>query len=227
VLATVLLALAAAADGGQPSTPSPCDGNAFAQALGTPRRDWQLACLRLDDTRRVIAAVPLVPADRPSAEPRLRMALTSGDGVIWRQDFPFKTGAGPELQEVLAKSEEWLVGLEDQPLGAAHGVRVSVVGHWGTTSMFVREIALLFRLPAAKGPLALLWSGLGNTRESRFDYCRIDGMATFSLIDEHTLERTIELTPTINRESPVPPKRARQLEKACTAKPEAPQRFRI
>jgi hypothetical protein len=227
VLASVLFALAAAVDGGQPPPPSPCDGTAFAQTLGTPRHDWQLACLRLDDTRRVVAAVPLVPPDRPTAEPRLRLALASGDEVIWRQDFPFKAGAGPELQEVLAKSDEWLVGLEAQPLGAARGVRVSVVGHWGGSSMFVREIALLFRLPAAKGPLTLLWSGLGNTRESRFDYCRIDGMATFSLVDEHTLERKIELTPTINRDAPVPPRRARQLEKGCTTKPEAVQRFKI
>jgi hypothetical protein len=222
-----LLALLAATDGGQPPTPSPCDGAAYAGALGTPGHDWQLACLRLDDARRVIAAVPLVPRDRAAAEPRLRMALASGDRVIWRQDIPFKAGAGPELQEVLAKSEEWLVGLEDQPLGAAHGVRVSVVGHWGETSMSVREIALLFRLPPGQGPMTLLWSGLGNTRESRRDYCRIDGMASFSLVDDHTLERKMAQTATINRDAPVPRKQARQLEKGCIAKDEPAQRFKI
>jgi hypothetical protein len=228
-IASLLLALAALADGGvEPPPATPCDGSVFARALAVPRRDWQVACLRLDDARRVIAAVPLVPLDRSAAaEPRLRMALASGDEVVWRDDIPFKRGAAPELEEVLAKSEEWLVGLESQPLGPTRGVRVSVVGHWGGTTMSVREIALLFRVPPGKGPPALVWSGLGNTRESRLDYCRIDGIASFALVDEHTLERTIDLKPTINHETPVAPRRARQLEKECVAKPEAPKRFKL
>jgi hypothetical protein len=212
---------------------SRCDGEPAARTLGVPRHDWQVACLRLDDTRRVIAAVPLAPltgaaATRGRAAPLvLRVALAKGETVVWRDEMRFGPTSPADLREVLDKSEEWLVGIDGQPLGAGAGVRVGVMGHWGSEAMSVREIALLFRLPSDAGPLKLLWSGLGNTRESRLDYCRIEGMASFQLIDERTIERQMRLTPVINREAPVPPRRARALEKGCVVTPQPAQRFSV
>jgi hypothetical protein len=146
---------------------------------------------------------------------------------VWRDEMRFDRGAPADLREVLDKSEEWLVGIDAQALGASSGVRIGVMGHWGSEAMSVREIALLYRLPADAGPLKLLWSGLGNTRESRADYCLIEGMASFQLVDDRTLERQMRLTPIINRETAVPPRRARALEKGCVAKPQPAQRFAV
>jgi hypothetical protein len=181
-----------------------------------------------------MAAVPLTPLGGPSATSKasagplvVRVALAKGETVVWRDDVRFDGAVPPELREVLDRSEEWFVGIDGQALGAAQGVRIGVMGHWGGDAMSVREIALLFRLPAGAGPLERLWSGLGNTRESRYDYCRIDGMASFQLVDDRTLERQMRLTPTINREAKVPRGRARALEKNCVAKPQPPQRFPV
>jgi hypothetical protein len=117
------------------------------------------------------------------------------------------------------------VGIEDLNLGRERGVRVGVVGHWGDQAMSVREIAGLFRLPAEGAPLKPLWVGLGNTRESRLDYCLIEGIATFQLVDDKTLERQMRLTANVNRETKVPRAKARELEKKCTAEPQEPKRF--
>jgi hypothetical protein len=213
---------------------SRCDAEPAARTLGVPRRDWQVACLRLDDSRRVIAAVPLTPlagppVARPGSAPPLvlRLGLAKGDTVVWRDEMRFGAGAPTDLHEVLEKSEEWLVEIDGQPLGTTPGVRIGVMGHWGGEAMSVREIALLFRLPSDAGPLRLLWSGLGNTRESRSDYCLIQGMASFQLVDDRTIERQMRLTPIINRDTPVPRKRARALEKGCVAKPQPAQRFAV
>jgi hypothetical protein len=208
-----------------------CEGEPAARTMGVARRDWQVACLQLDDSRRVIAAVPLAPltgaaAARGRAGPLiLRLALAKGDAVVWRDEMRFGAGTPAVLREVLDKSEEWLVGIDGQALGSSPGIRVGVMGHWGGEDMSVREIALLFRLPGDAGPLKLLWSGLGNTRESRSEYCLIEGMASFQLIDERTIERQMRLTPIINHEVAVPPRRARALERGCVVKPQPAQRF--
>jgi hypothetical protein len=238
------LALPAAALAGPPPPAfSRCDGEPVARTLGLPRHDWQVACLRLDDNRRLIAAVPLAPLEplkmkimTPPKRPRtvaataapplvVRLALAKGDAVVWRDEMRFDRGAPADLREVLDKSEEWLVGIDAQALGATNGVRIGVMGHWGSEAMSVREIALLYRIPSDAGPLRLLWSGLGNTRESRSDYCLIEGMASFQLVDDRTLERQIRLTPIINRETQVPRRRARALEKSCVVTPQPTQRF--
>src|SRR3954454_3801776 len=57
------LALPAGAVAGPPQAFSRCDGEPAARTLGVLRRDGEVACLRLDDTRRVIAAVPLASID--------------------------------------------------------------------------------------------------------------------------------------------------------------------
>jgi hypothetical protein len=237
-----LLALPAGALAGPPPAVTRCEGEPAARILGVPRHDWQVACLRLDDTRRVIAAVPLAPLDplkalvargsKPAAAtpaPPLvvRVALAKGDAVVWRDEMRFDQGAPADLREVLDRSEEWLVGIEGQDLGASNGVRIGVMGHWGSDPMSVREIALLFRLPSDAGPLKLLWSGLGNTRENRSDYCMIEGMASFQLVDDRTIERQMRLTPIINRDTPVPKRRARALEKNCVVTPQPNQRFAV
>jgi len=207
-----------------------CDGAQAAKLLGVATREWQVACWRIEGGRRVIAAVPLAPLTKsaPGAGPLVvRLALAKDEAVVWRDEIRPDGSGAPDLREVLDKSEEWLVGIDDQTLGQDRGVRVGVVGHWGKDSMFVREIALLFRLPSDGAPMRLVWSGLGNTRESRFDYCVIEGIATFQLADDRTLERQIRSRPNINRETRLPRARARALEKKCVAKEQPPQRFTI
>lgn len=218
-----------------------CDGGDGARWLGVATHDWQVACWRLDDGRQVIAAVPLAPLvpqktnvkkdagrESPAGALVVRLALVQNGAVAWRGEVRPDAKTSPELREVLEKSEEWLVAIEDQSLGRERGVRVGVVGHWGNDAMSVREIALLYRLPPASGPLRLVWSGLGNTRESRLDYCLIEGIATFQLVDDKTLERQMRLTPTINHDNThVPRARARALEKKCVAEAPPPQRFPI
>ena len=227
-------------------TPPPaavrCDGAAAAQALGLARQDWHVACLEVEGKKRVIAAVPMTPLGPPptgkTRAPRaalaapplvLWVALSDGAGIIaWKDRLTFDRKAPGELREMLLKSEEWVVGIDDQALGADRGVRVGVVGHWGESTMSVREIALLFRVPAqGSGPLKLVWQGLGNTRESRFDYCQLDGIATFKLLDERTVERQVSMTPIINRDAPVSEKLAGSLEKKCVAKPQPARRFPV
>jgi hypothetical protein len=222
-----------------------CDGSGAAKPLGLSSRDWQVACWRVEDGREVIAAVPLAPlmpvADLVKPHPRktpkpaapqpplvIRLALARDANILWRGEIRPDAKASPDLREVLERSEEWLVGIDDQTLGKERGVRVGVVGHWGEEAMSVREIALLFRLPTAEGAaLHLVWSGLGNTRESRLDYCVIEGIATFQLVDDKTLERQLRLTPAINRETKVPRGKARELEKKCVAEPQEPKRFPV
>jgi hypothetical protein len=237
-----LLPLPTEALAGPPPPFSRCDGEPAARTLGVLRHDWQVACLRLDDTRRVIAAVPLAAIDplkalvarsskpvaaAPAPPLVVRVALAKGDAVVWRDEMRFDQSAPSDLREVLDKSEEWLVGIDGQNLGPSSGVRIGVMGHWGSEAMSVREIALLYRLPSDSGPLKLLWSGLGNTRESRSDYCLIEGMASFQLVDDRTIERQMRLTPIINRETQVPRRRARALEKSCVVTPQPNQRFAV
>ena len=186
--------------------------------------------LRVDPGRRVIAAVPLVPitSAAPGAGPLVvRVALAKDEAVVWRDEIRPNSKSVPDLREVLEKSEEWLVGIDDQTLGRDRGVRVGVVGHWGRDTMLVREIAFLFRLPSDGNALRLVWSGLGNTRESHSEYCLIEGIATFQLVDGSTLERQMRITPNINRETRLPRARARALEKKCVAKEQSPQRFTL
>ena len=232
------------ARGGEPGTR--CDGALVAKLLGLAPRDWQVACWRLDDGRKVLAAVPLprlVPANDTMNAPRsdfpkargpesaaglvVRLGLARDEAVLWRGELRPDARASADLREVLEKSEEWLVGVEDLLLGTQRGVRIGVVGHWGQEVMSVREIALLFRLPTDGGAMRLAWSGLGNTRESRLDYCLIEGMATFQQIDDKTLERQMRITSSINRDTKLPKAKARDLEKKCVVKPEDPRRFPV
>jgi hypothetical protein len=225
-----------------------CDGAAPLEKLGLPASEWQVACWRVEDGRQVVAAVampslkslvaakmvrPATAADagakKPPPDPALvvELAVFKDGALVWRgQAHPDARGA-PELREVLDKSEEWLIGIDDLALGDGRGVRVGVVGHWGGDAMSVREIALLYRLPPEGGAMRLVWSGLGNTRESRQDYCLIEGIATFQLVDDKTIERQMRLTPTINRETKLPRAKAKALEKKCTAEPQDPKRFPI
>lgn len=219
-----------------------CDGSQAVKLLGLPPRDWQGACWRLPDGREVLAAVPLpalVPASliKPPRNPGkskpapatplvVRLGLAKDQAMQWRGEIRPDAKETPDLREVLDRSEEFLVAIEDQALGAERGVRIGVVGHWGADTMLVREIALLFRLPTESGAaMRLVWSGLGNTRESRFDYCRIEGIASFQLLDERTLQREVHVSHNINREIEPPRARARELEKKCVSTPQAAQKF--
>jgi hypothetical protein len=243
-LGAALLAIPAARAGAQPGTR--CDGSQAAKLLGLATRDWQVACWALADGRRVIAGVPLAPLTpaAPATPPGkggrarkreaqtapagplvVRLGLAKDEALLWRGELRPEAKDSLELRDVLEKSEEWLVGIEDQPLGADRGVRIGVVGHWGTDTMIVREIALLYRLPAGAGPMRLVWSGVGNTRESRLDYCRIEGIATFQLVDAGTLERRVHVSHNINHEVQLPRARARALEKQCVPREQPPQRF--
>lgn len=248
LLGAILALEAGPARAVEPSTR--CDGSQAARLLGWAAREWQSACWRTPDGRQVIAAVPLpalVPAavaikppvvkrtdaGRPTPDEGapagplvVRLGLVRDGAVLWRGEIR-PDGKTAEVREVLKKSEEWLVGVEDQPLGEARGVRVGVVGHWGHDLMSVREIAFLFRLPAEAGAMQLLWSGIGNTRESRFDYCRIEGIASFQLVDPRTLERSVHVSHNINRETQLPRPQARALEKKCSPTPQPSQRFPI
>jgi hypothetical protein len=242
-LAQLLVAVVVIA-GGSAQAGTRCDGGAAAKALGLAAREWQVACWQVDDGRQVIAAVPLAPL--PSAaeilkphtpkdgktppQPPLviKLALARDAIILWRGEVRPDAKTSPELKEVLERSEEWLVGIDDVNLGRERGVRVGVVGHWGEEVMSVREIALLFRLPAADGVAPrLLWSGLGNTRESRLDYCLIEGIATFTLVDDKTLERQMRLTANVNRDTKLGRSKARALEKKCAVEPQEPKRFPI
>ena len=235
-LPALLATLFAARASAQPPD-ARCDGAAAARLLGVKSLEWQVACWRIDGGRQVIAAVPLVPlgpSPGPTAKAKareggagplvVRVALASGDRIVWRDEVHPERNASAEVREVLDKSEEWLVGIEDQPLGHDRGLRVGVVGHWGGDVMSVREIVLLYRL-LPEGGLRLVWTGIGNTRESRFDYCRLEGIATFQLVDDHTLERALRLTPSIDHDKQLPRARARALEKKCVVKEQEPQRF--
>jgi hypothetical protein len=220
-----------------------CDGSAAAKQLGLGPREWQVACWRVEDGRQVIAAVPLAPlppagelvrnrlkekkAPPPPPPLVLRLALTRDAAILWRGEIKPEGKSNPDVREVLERSEELLVGIEDQTLGRERGVRIGVVGHWGEQTMSVREIAFLFRLPTDGGALRLLWSGLGNTRESRFEYCLIEGIASFQLVDDKTLERQMRVTSNINRETKVARGKARDLEKKCVAEPQDPRRFPV
>jgi hypothetical protein len=236
--ALLFATLATASSSGRPAVSAAafarCDADPAARTLGVSRRDWHVACLRLDDGRRVIAAVPLVPlagnaAIKPGSAPPLviRLGLAKGEEMVWHSETRLVAAAPADLREVLDKSEEWLVDVDAQTLGAATGVRVGVMGHWGGDVMSVREIALIFRLPPDTGELKLLWSGLGNTRESRSEYCLIEGIATFHLVDDRTIERQMRVKAIVNRDTPVPRQRARALEKGCVVKPQPAQRFAV
>ncbi len=241
LLLLAVTAMSGTAAGAEPGTR--CDGSAAAKALGLGSHDWQVACWRVADGRQVIAAVPLAPLmpaaealkphrklARPAPEQPplvIRLALAQDAAILWRGELRPDAKTSPELREVLERSEEWLVGIEDQTLGRDRGVRVGVVGHWGDEAMSVREIALLFRLPTDGGALRLVWSGLGNTRESRLEYCRIEGIASFQLVDDKTLERQMRVTANINRETKLARAKARELEKKCTAEPQDPHRFPV
>lgn len=224
-----------------------CDGAQAGKLLGLTTRDWQVACWRVEDGRQVIAAVPLAPLtpaldlmksspakpqpkgkQKETAAPlEVRLALARDGAILWRGDMKPEGKNAADLREVLDKSEEWMVGIDDQALGKERGVRIGVVGHWGRDAMSVREIALLFSLPTDGGAMRLVWSGLGNTRESHLDYCRIEGIATFQLVDDKTVERQLRLTPTVNRDIKVPRAKARALEKKCVVEPQEPKRFPV
>lgn len=243
---TVLLELIIGT-GARAQTPGArCDGSQAVALLGLTGRDWQAACWRVPDGRQVMAVVPLpslIPTSlskigtkigkpskgKPAETPPLivRLGVVREQALLWKGEVRPEAKDSADLREILTRSVEWLVGVEDQPLGTERGVRVGVVGHWGDDVMTVREIAFLFRLPTEAGPLKLVWSGLGNTRESRFDYCRIENIATFQLVDPVTIQREVHASHNINRDVTLPRARARELEKKCSSTAQDPQRFPV
>ena len=108
--------------------------------------------------------------------------------------------------------------------------RLYISHMWGQRDSTVREVALLLRLPATGDAPTVLWSGLGNARESRAELCRIETFTTFRVVDDHTLERASQVRATFDakaRAAGISRAERREMQKKCVTpdpQPE-PQRF--
>jgi hypothetical protein len=211
-----------------------CDRPRIAKALGVDTVHHAIGCLALDGNpaERWLVAAARQPDGPPRSTLPVLLGVVRGDKALWRDEVTVGKAAGPELQDAIAKAEDRFVWIEPQALGDGRGARVGISGQWGQRDSTVRELALVLGLrPGADAP-RLLWSGLGNARETRSELCRIETFTTFRLVDEHTLERTSQVRATFDAKAKAPgvsKAERRELQKSCVAPdPQpTPQRFPI
>ncbi len=135
--------------------------------------------------------------------------------------FDFSPAKYPALAEVIRPSFLWTVDSSFVHLGSKRIARVRLVGRTGQDLMVLQEIAILVDVDGDKPKL--LWLGLGDREENRFDVCVVDTRATFRLAAPGVLERTRRSTRWASRT--VEDESIGDYRRTCRAAPKATETF--
>jgi hypothetical protein len=143
------------------------------------------------------AELVLALAQGSNAEetPLVTLALVDNERVVSRRDGVEALAGLTPYRIGLKVCETWHAGLRREPLGAAIGLRVSLVCGHGEDYRVSTEIAVLFRLDAAPprdlGALQRIWAGVADMTKSSMGSCEVARAVGFRLAGDKALEETI------------------------------------
>jgi hypothetical protein len=211
LVALVAPVLASAAHAGQAGRcPTRADVARILKLEGT---GWQTAC-KAEESRPVLLAA-LAP---PGGTVQVVIALVKGGEVLKHLTWKPDGGDDKRLREALTSGEEWTLRLTRNRLGGQDLMKISLGTKWGGNLLASYEIVGFFR-ETADG-LTVLWSGIGDWEENRFDICLLKARASFklgtSLKDQGRgkFERTTRITRRKGT-APVDEEPAKQVQKEC------------
>ena len=200
---TFLLAAAAVAATAPPTCPAEADVPAL---LGSPA-NTACDCLLGQQGRRVVACIEL---DKPG--PRVKVLVTLPLGASARGEFPLD---GPEAGDIAAlRVEDWVVKIGEQALGDRETIRVIAAARAGDDLFIGQEVVSFLALDGTK--LVRLWTGLGGKFDRRFDSCFVTTDATFKLLPDGRLQRSLRTSRTFKANG-ISWDLARSLRKECIA----------
>ena len=180
---------------------------------------WQTACKAEERGQLLLAAFE--PATGTGAA-KLVVAVTRHNEVARHLATTIDPSTDKRVAEALRSGEEWALRVSRTRLGGQDLTKVSLQTKWGGNLLASYEIVAFFR--EAGDGLALLWSGIGDWEENRFDICLLKARASFRLDTSvksearGRFERTTRIT---RRKGPAPVEEelAKQVQKECVAPP--------
>jgi hypothetical protein len=122
----------------------------------------------------------------------------------------------PDLADVILGSFFWGVDATMEDLRGKQVARIGVYGRTGEDLMVMDEIAIL--LDVSQEP-KVIWMGLGNREENRFDVCMIETRASFRLTKDGQLERRTRSVKHVKKVGDDDPGMALYARKCVAAKP--------
>jgi hypothetical protein len=184
-----------------------------ARLLKLEGSGWQTACKAEETGPMLLAAL-----SPPGGTVQVVLALGTARDVVKRLTWKPDPGDDKRLREALTSGEEWTLRLTRTRLARQDFMRVSLGTKWGGNLLANYEIVGFFR--ESVDSLVLVWSGIGDWEENRFDICLLKAHASFKLTTALTdqgrgkLERTTRITrrkgtATIDEEP------AKQVQKEC------------
>jgi hypothetical protein len=173
--------------------------------LGVPA-ETPCDCLLGRQGRRVVACIDLYKSG-----PRVKVLVTLPSGASG-SEFPLD---GPEAGDIAAlKVEDWAIKIGEQMLGDRETIRVSASAGAGEDLFIGQEVVTFLALDGTN--LARLWTGLGGKLDRRFDSCLLLTDATFKLLPDGRLQRSLTTSRTFKANG-ISGDLARSLRKECIA----------
>jgi hypothetical protein len=187
--AVALLALAAlragaatgATDGGAGAAGA-CPGEAgIRQSLGVSGSGWQVAC-----TPEMTGGPALAALSWPHARGEAPRLIVEVDGERpARFDVALVGDEGDRIRALHAES--WQLKVAPARIPGVDWLRVEAIGEGGEDYAFAQSVVWFFR--RERDRLVEEWAGLGDRTEIRFDACRVETRAEFSLAPDGRLVR--------------------------------------
>ena len=173
----------AAADAGTDARAAACPGEPeVRRALGATGTGWWVSCHAEPSGERTMAA--LFDSGKRGAPLHLIVAVGGEHPVRAEIDL-----GGPEADQLeKIPAEEWELFLGPAKLRGVDWLRVDLVGEGGEDYAIAQEVVVFLR--RGKDRLQAVWTGLGDRTEIRFDACRLESRARFSLASGGDLLRT-------------------------------------
>jgi hypothetical protein len=154
----------------------------------------------------------------PGATVQVIVALGSDHDVSKRFTWKPDPGDDKRMGEALTSGEEWTLRLTRTRLGGQDLAKVSLGTKWGGNLLASYEIVGFLRETADS--LTVVWSGIGDWEENRFDICLLKAHASFkletSIKDQGRgkFERTTRITRRKGT-APIDEEPAKQVQKEC------------
>lgn len=145
-----------------------------ARLLKLEGTGWQTACKAEETGPMLLAALSSAGGTVQTV-----VALATARDVTKRFTWKPDPGEDKRMSEALTSGEEWTLRLTRTRLGGQDLAKVSLGTKWGGNLIASAEIVGLFRESADS--LTLVWNGIGDWEENRFDICLLKARASFKL----------------------------------------------
>jgi hypothetical protein len=197
-------------------TPMPCAliviALVAATALAaTPER----AELSISPGQRLSAILSGVDQQHDNQRPRIAIRLKKSAVAEKTLVLELTPEKHPDLAGVILGSFFWRVEATIEDLGGKQVARIGVYGRTGEDLMVMDEIAILIDVNSEP---QVIWMGLGNREENRFDVCVIETRASFRLTKDGQLERRTRSVKHVNKVGDDDPEMAQYVRECKTPK---------